>query len=158
MAKNQTLTIGALREELDKQGISIKEELQEELDKQGISIKEELREELDKQGISIRKEFKKELDKQEKKFEGFVKEESKKYMRQMHFLDRDFQKRQDLMVEAIGELNDRVGRVEGDVSDIREMVGKNTMDIQMIKFDIQEIKETKVSRDELVPGAFVRKQ
>jgi|GEM_PF-4040185 len=100
------------------------------------------------------------LEKQEKKFECFVKGESKKYMRQMHFLNRDFQKKQGLMAEAIGELNNKVEKVESNVEDIRKMVGKNCVDIEMMKFDIREIKselKTKVSREELPESILLKK-
>lgn len=152
MGDNQPITVGVLREELEKQGDSIKRELRGEIKKQGKKFEGKLA----VQG----KKFEGALSKQEKRFEAYLKEEGKKYRRHIDAIDGRFQSRQGLMVESITELKNNLGRVKEDVKDIREMVGKNTVDIEIMKVDIKEIKtelKTKVGREELPQSILLRK-
>jgi hypothetical protein len=96
-------------------------------------------------------------DKLEDKFLKLIRkevgEQENKYERYLAAVDGDFEKKQALMAEYLGAMED-------DLESVKENVGIMKEDIDYIKIDIGFIKqdlENKVNRDELVPSAFVRK-
>ena len=140
MDENQAITIGALREELDKQGNVIRKDLREELDKQGNVIRKEFKE----QGVRIKKDLKEEIKKQEQKFEGFIEEQDKKYRRYIDSIDGHFESHNALMAESIIDVREKIVV-------LTEMVEKNTEDIEIIMLNINLIRgdvKTRIERKE----------
>lgn len=128
MKKDQPITIGVLKEELQKQGEDIKQD-----------IRTEFREELQKQGENIKKDLRTDFRKE-------IRAQGVRFDTQIKIIDEHIQSQIGLLAESILDVREKIAI-------LTEIVEKNTEDIEIIKLNVELIRndlKTKVEKEEFL--------
>jgi F0F1-type ATP synthase membrane subunit b/b' len=115
MGENQQITIGVLREELDRQSGSLRVEFK----KQGEEIKHDLKREIKNNGEDVKREIRKEFRIELRKG---LKEQEERIGRHLDAVYGDFENKQAIMAESIVTLNEKVSNIGTSINNIEDKI------------------------------------